>query len=117
VTAQALPLFGAPDPSLDGSLSAGRRRTLRNHTKITAGRHPATGAPLLRSEDPTQGGVCCGDCSNAWASDAWRCRLSAGRLGQQVVIRISWPACNRFARRPAPAAGIRRGRYPAVTRA
>lgn len=82
-----------------------QRRTQRNQATLHAGRHPATGAPLL---DPGWGYHCL-DCVHAIRvagpnRSYWKCQHH--RLGMSASeasdIRIRWPACTRLRIEGAP---------------
>lgn len=84
------PAAAAPKLSRDAALTA------RNRAKLAAGRHPATGRPLL---DP-EWGYTCRDCANCYGSGHnlrtyWKCRRHVrGHTGGAASdIRVSWPAC------------------------
>lgn len=76
------------------TLSADRRRTLRNNAALARGEHPATRRPLR----PDLG--TCGECAHHMVtSDCARryhkCRFTQTR-GAASDIRVSWPACDKF---------------------
>lgn len=78
------------------SLSADRRRTLRQQQMIANGVHPVT-RRLLRP----QGGTC-GDCAHLHGEHHhnrtyYKCDLTVVTNGAATDIRLSWPACNGYA--------------------
>lgn len=96
-------LFDVPavEVPVDEPLSADRRRTLRQRADLEAGRHPATGLPLLDRPNTT-----CGTCEHAhrygWHKRSfWKC--ARHRLGESHCaasdIRVSWPACTSYEER------------------
>jgi hypothetical protein len=91
------PGYLSTDPA--DELSADQRRTLRNQAELDAGRHPATGAPLLHPDWEFQ----CRDCIHAHRVEGgarrfWKCDLHRLGMSRSAAsdIRIGWPACTRL---------------------
>lgn len=95
------------------TMSADRRRTIRNQRALDANRHPVTGLPLLRTITD-EGEVVLRVLAGTWATDArcgscvhaskehggarsyWKCDLTEMSRSAASDIRVSWPACVRY---------------------
>lgn len=79
----------------DMTLSAGRRRTIRDRALLDSGIHPATRRKLLAEPGHT-----CGDCVHhhhyGWHNSSYH-KCDQHRLGESHSeasdIRVGWPAC------------------------
>lgn len=78
-------------------LSAGARRTRRQHAMLAQGIHPLQGTPI--DPDPTH---TCGSC--AWrylmggvSGDYHKCAKSIVTHGPATDIRKTWPGCTKWA--------------------
>lgn len=105
-----VPLFDVtPTPAapaatpVDMTLSAGRRRTLRQAADLAAGVHPMTKAPLhpeaARADDRKAPGLRCRDCLHlvGGGEGGWlKCDLVPMTRGPGTDARGWWPACSRF---------------------
>lgn len=73
------------------------RLTRRREAELAAGRHPTTKLPLL---EPI-GEKACADCAHLFAHTRnrtyWKCRQVEFTFGPSSDVRVSWPACIRFA--------------------
>ncbi|MBP7630281.1 MAG: hypothetical protein KA758_07505 [Acidimicrobiales bacterium] len=89
-------LFGPAETPV--RISADRKRTLRNTSALTAGKHPVTGLRLSWVDGQT-----CGNCDHHFShtrNKTWhKCDLNATR-GAGTDIRLSWPACTAWAAEP-----------------
>jgi hypothetical protein len=74
-------------------LSVDQRRTIRRAAALADGRHPLMGGPV----DPDH---TCGDCTHHFShtrNGTWhKCELNATG-GPATDIRVSWPACSKWA--------------------
>ena len=87
--------FAKPgEPVTVERLSAGRKRTMRQHAALEAGRHPLMGGEL-RTDGET-----CGSCAHSGyqggvAGRFFKCGLK-NTGGPATDIRVSWPGCYRW---------------------
>lgn len=94
------------EPVNDEPLSADRRRTLRQRTDITNGRHPLAGAPLHAQapSDAASGDrsrpFTCGTCAHRvtqrsphMANAYPKCSIGPITGGPATDVRAWWPAC------------------------
>lgn len=83
--------FGTTPP--ERSLSATRRRTIRNRELIARGIHPVTRVPLARN------GETCGTCAlSGWVrmgNKYLKCSLNKTG-GPATDLRVFWPACEKW---------------------
>lgn len=87
--------FGPEQSQAPSGLSATRKLTARNEALLAAGRHPATGRPLLDNDSK-----CCGNCAHHHAyrhHNRVYHKCECHRLGESHSaasdVRVGWPAC------------------------
>lgn len=94
MTLQALPGFDVEAKPVEERPSYQRRLTARFKALLASGRHPATGLRLLPE------GLTCNTCVHRGGrSPYFKCDLVRATHSPVTDIRLSWPACIRYAAR------------------